>query len=275
MLIASYVLLLKNRPYAFKILEILYKQYQNVVITDSLKNEIRSMIKNTRNASLELASFNSNFNFLVNYQLINLNGQCSPIVIDILNNFKEIYSKIDSSNIKHLKEILVAIYSMDFARYSYIFECVNSLKDANVREIEFMLSIKNLMVTNFIMKDKSLYYLTNIGLQYIEDHHLDLDGNIKDFYNLKDFNLFYKYSSYILFIVNEIKKLTLTEIQSKIPVKSKFSVISKETLSFNLKILIEMGYIIKDFNNFYLLTNFFLRSISISKSLPNLLEVLI
>ncbi len=255
MLITSYIFLLKNRPYAFEILEILYKHYQNVLLTDDILDKIRIMIKNTRVASLELASFNSNFKFLVDYQLIDLNGQCSPIVTDILNNFNDDYLEIDPSTIKYLEDILIAVYSMDYARYNYIFEYINSLGTTNINETNFTISIKNLMLTNFIKKSKSLYHLTDKGLQYIRSHNLDMDRNLKDFYNLKDFKLFYKYLPNIIYIISENRRITATGIQGKIPIKSKFFVISKTTLSFNLKILIEIGYIVKDFNNFYLLTD--------------------
>jgi len=49
-----------------------------------------------------------------------------------------------------------------------------------------MLSIKNLLLTNFITKDKSLYYLADKGFHYIESHYLDIDRDIKFRYLIEE-----------------------------------------------------------------------------------------
>ncbi|TKJ25279.1 MAG: hypothetical protein CEE42_07965 [Promethearchaeota archaeon Loki_b31] len=243
-------LLLKKRFYALEILKYLYINHRNDALTNEIKSNIRSNIKGKNNSCLDQNTLDINIAFLIDYQFINKLGYCNPVV-DLIFNCDRTDLRVIPSEIKFLDDILIAIHSMDFARFSYIFDYINSINNKNSPPNILSHSLDKLLSNNFIEKQNSFYFLTKKGVDYFIEKDLQNNSELKFFYNIKDFEDYYKYTLSILVIIKNYNLISLAKIQRKIKsqnLTSKYGIVSKAALLINLKALITMEYISKGSN---------------------------
>jgi predicted transcriptional regulator len=247
-------LLLKKRPYAFQILRIFHDYYGEVKLNSKIISEIHYKIKDPNNNSIRLPILKSNIEFLKEYNFFTDDCKISNSTKKILNELNIDNNKILPSDIKFINEILVVIYSMDYPRYSYINQYLESLNIVNYNRSLLDISLELLLSINYILKEGNLHSLTKKGLSYIKDHDLEKKEQLRLYSNINEFKRRILYAPYILDVINQDGEINKSNIQKRVPsVNSIFGLITISTVSKNIKILENMGYV-KAVSNKYMLT---------------------